>query len=68
MKTQKELNELKNEYESLKTKLSELSESELKLVTGGESAFIIPDNPHNNFGPNFYNDPNYEAKNKEFKM
>ena len=34
-KTQEELNELKQEYESLVTKLKELTEDELKLVTGG---------------------------------
>ena len=35
MKTQEELNELKNEYESLSTKLKELNEDELKQVIGG---------------------------------
>ena len=35
MKTQEELKELKNEYETLNNKLKELSEDELKLVTGG---------------------------------
>ena len=34
-KTKEELNELKNEYETLNNKLNELSEDELKLVTGG---------------------------------
>ena len=34
-KTQEELNQLKNEYETLNNKLNELSEDELKLVTGG---------------------------------
>ena len=34
-KTQKELTELKVEYEELSTKLKELSEDELKYVTGG---------------------------------
>lgn len=34
-KTQEELNQLKNEYESLTNKLKELNEEELKLVTGG---------------------------------
>ena len=34
-KTNEELNELKNEYESLATKLQELTEDELKQVAGG---------------------------------
>ena len=34
-KTQEELNELKNEYETLSSKLKELNEDELKQVTGG---------------------------------
>ena len=34
-KTQEELNQLKQEYESLATKLQELTEDELKQVTGG---------------------------------
>ena len=35
MKTQEELRELKEEYEVLNKKLKELTEEELKLVTGG---------------------------------
>ena len=34
-KTQEELNQLKKEYEALNSKLKELTEEELKLVTGG---------------------------------
>ena len=34
-KTNEELNELKQEYESLATKLQELTEDELKQVAGG---------------------------------
>ena len=34
-KTQEELNQLKNEYETLNNKLNELTEDELKSVTGG---------------------------------
>ena len=34
-KTKEELNQLKIEYETLNNKLNELSEDELKLVTGG---------------------------------
>ena len=36
-KTQEELNELKNEYESVTNKLNELSVDELEYVTGGLS-------------------------------
>ncbi|MDO5445809.1 MAG: hypothetical protein Q4F31_09355 [Eubacteriales bacterium] len=35
MKTPEELNTLKEEYKSLQKKLSELSDDELSLVTGG---------------------------------
>lgn len=35
MKTKEELKELKKEYENLTSKLKELSEDELILVTGG---------------------------------
>ena len=35
MKTKEELNQLKIEYEVLTTKLKELNEDELMLVTGG---------------------------------
>lgn len=34
-KTQEELEQLKLEYESLSNKLKELSDEELKIVTGG---------------------------------
>ena len=34
-KTKEELTQLKNEYDALTTKLKELSEDELMLVTGG---------------------------------
>ena len=35
MKTQEELKELREEYETLNAKLKELTEDELKMVTGG---------------------------------
>ena len=35
-KTKEELNELKKEYETLNSKLKELTEEELNMVTGGE--------------------------------
>ena len=37
MKTKEELNALKNEVEALNKKLAELSEEELKQVSGGET-------------------------------
>ena len=40
-KTKEELNELKQEYETLTTKLKELTDEELKEVTGGWSPKII---------------------------
>ena len=38
-KTQEELNQLKNEYETLNNKLKELTDEELKQVTGGTLQF-----------------------------
>ena len=35
MKTKEELNKLKEQYETLNNKLKELSDDELKIVTGG---------------------------------
>ena len=35
-KTLEELNELKKEYETLTAKLKEISDDELKIVTGGK--------------------------------
>ena len=39
-KTQEELNELKNEYETLNNKLQELTEDELMQVAGGDANTI----------------------------
>ena len=39
MKTKEELNQLKTEYETLTTKLKELTEDELRQVTGGYDPF-----------------------------
>lgn len=39
-KTQKEIDDLKKEYTSLKTKLSELNEDELKEVVGGSLDYL----------------------------
>lgn len=38
MKTQEELNKLKEEYETLNNKIAELTDDELELVSGGGSA------------------------------
>lgn len=43
MKTQKELHQLKSEYESLTAKLRELSDDELCLVSGGSTKEDAPD-------------------------
>ena len=39
-KTKEELNQLKQEYESLNNKLKELSDDELKLVIGGTVKWV----------------------------
>lgn len=68
MKTKKELNELKNEYEVLTNKLQTLTEEELSLVTGGVG-FTFDTNDAKNKEPlyehHFYTDkeqPNFEPK------
>lgn len=53
MKTSEELNDLKEEYERLSKKLEELSEDELKEVTGGVRP--NPDIPLNDFFKQSYN-------------
>lgn len=42
MKSNEELNALKNEYNSLKAKLAELSDEELTQVTGGSVPPLPP--------------------------
>ena len=42
-KTQEELNQLRKEYMDLKTKLKELTDDELKKVTGGQETIIVPE-------------------------
>lgn len=49
-KTQEELKQLKNEYESLRVRLKELNEDELKQVTGGSVWYDI-DNPEGGLEP-----------------
>ena len=39
-KTQEELKQLRKEYMDLKTKLKELTDDELKKVTGGQEIFV----------------------------
>ena len=39
MKTKDELNQLKQEYESLATKLNELTDDELAVVSGGNDGY-----------------------------
>ena len=41
MKTKEELEQIKNEYTELNKKLAELSEEELKQVTGGDGDPLI---------------------------
>lgn len=41
MKTREELNEIKNEVDALSEKLKELSEEEMKEVTGGMKIVVI---------------------------
>ena len=65
MKTQKELEALRDEVKALKTKLAELTEEELKQVTGGQMAaevfaggaapfpFDVPTQP-GPYAPHFY--------------
>ena len=45
-KTKEELNELKNEYETLTAKLKELSEEELKEISGGDFADAMSNIDH----------------------
>ena len=60
MKSKEELNALKEEIETLNKKLAELSEDELKAVTGGyvggvcgENNGIIIDNPYISSDPTY---------------
>ena len=45
MKTKKELNEIKEEVETLDEKLHELTEEELAQVTGGKSGGLSANTP-----------------------
>ena len=42
MKTQEELNALKEEVETLNKKLAELSEEDLEQVSGGIAGIVLP--------------------------
>ena len=46
MKTKEDLNALKNEVEALNKKLAELTEDELKQVSGGETLDFGRKGPH----------------------
>lgn len=61
-KTKEELKKLKLEYETLAAKLQELTEEELKLVTGGiDSQFDIEENEE------LYNNHIYPKKEPTFE-
>ena len=51
MKTKEELNTLKEEYETLNSKLRELTEEELRQVTGGTQ------DPYDVFSKEFVSEP-----------
>lgn len=64
-KTQEELKELKQEYETLTTKLKELTEDELLLVTGGTDFQFVIDENDNIYNEHFYpkkDQPDFEPK------
>ena len=60
-KTKEELNQLKNEYESLTSKLKELTEDELEAVCGGENIWDIAVKLKDKF--NISSDVNAHGKN-----
>lgn len=49
MKTKEELNALKNKIEDINKKLADLTEDELRMVTGGDSTITLHNLP---VGPN----------------
>lgn len=58
VKTKKDLTQLKTEYETLINELKELSEDELKMVTGGGHHLPpIPEHPPHSIKHN-HSDPN----------
>ena len=65
-KTQEELTQLKNEYESLATKLQELTEDELKLIVGGDeiASNLCPNNRSKVSGGCPVNCPDYHFQKK----
>ena len=71
MKTKEELTELKKEVEALSEKLAELTEDELKLVTGGASVFSTAfdfDVPDPNYEPHTYFDTDPKNKKPDFEI
>lgn len=66
MKTKQELEQLKHDFELLKTKLSELSEDEIKEVVGGG---VYDDMFKKQEGPGKYEHDIYFIKDRDdFKM
>ena len=53
-KTKEELDELKKEYETLSSKLSELTEEEITQITGGFDFEIKDDGSDKQYDPHFY--------------
>ena len=66
MKTKEELTLLKQEYESVKDKLQELSDEEFANVTGGVT-FKEQKQGQQKYEFDVYGDPDTEVKNKDFK-
>lgn len=52
-KTQEELQQLKQEYESFKSKLDDLTEEEIEQIVGGFD-FNFPDGTDRKYNPSFY--------------
>lgn len=52
-KTLEELEQLKNEYQSFKTKLDALTEEEIEQIVGGFD-FTFPDGTDRKYNPSFY--------------
>ena len=61
-KTKEELEQLKKEYQEIKTKLGELTEEEIENIVGG---FNVPGGPEQLYEKHFYD--NEVAPAEEFK-
>lgn len=64
MKTQEELNAIKEEVEAVNQKLQELTEDELAFVTGGSDYPFVVDDHEGIFNPHIYTnrDPDFSPK------